>query len=168
MKNNPHVNGESARQRISLNLNSELCHDENGFQGFAERVPRHDFVSNAEICRNSQPGTVAQRRMQSIPALLLLFLSSFDCSIVPMFFCSIVPLFSRAFLLPCSLFDILTSQGENKSFHSDRAPHRDSDHRDFSLNAAACVEQGKRKSTVNSLHCQFEADFTLFCPIPNG
>ncbi len=35
MKNNPHVNGESARQRTSMNLNSELCHDENGFQGFA-------------------------------------------------------------------------------------------------------------------------------------
>ena len=27
------------------------------------------------------------------------------------------------FFLPCSLFDILTSQGENKDFHPDRAPH---------------------------------------------
>ena len=97
MKNNPHVNGESARQRISLNLNSELCHDENGFQGFAERVPRHDFVSNAEICRNSRPGTVSQRRTQSIPAL-----SDFS----PLF--SIVELFkcfsTSSFPVPCSIF----------------------------------------------------------------
>ena len=97
MKNNPHVNGESARQRISLKLNSELCHDENGFQGFAERVPRHDFVSNAEICRNSRPGTVSQRRTQSIPAL-----SDFS----PLF--SIVELFkcfsTSSFPVPCSIF----------------------------------------------------------------
>ncbi|MEI3005527.1 MAG: prepilin-type N-terminal cleavage/methylation domain-containing protein [Victivallales bacterium] len=97
MKNNPHVNGESARQRISMNLNSELCHDENGFQGFAERVPRHDFVSNAEICRNSRPGTVSQRRTQSIPAL-----SDFS----PLF--SIVELFkcfsTSSFPVPCSIF----------------------------------------------------------------
>ena len=97
MKNNPHVNGESARQRISLNLNSELCHDENGFQGFAERVPRHDFVSNAGIRRNSRPGTVSQRRTQSIPAL-----SDFS----PLF--SIVELFkcfsTSSFPVPCSIF----------------------------------------------------------------
>ena len=97
MKNNPHVNGESARQRISLKLNSELCHDENGFQGFAERVPRRDFVSNAEICRNSRPGTVSQRRTQSIPAL-----SDFS----PLF--SIVELFkcfsTSSFPVPCSIF----------------------------------------------------------------
>ena len=84
-------------QRISLNLNSELCHDENGFQGFAERVPRHDFVSNAEICRNSRPGTVSQRRTQSIPAL-----SDFS----PLF--SIVELFkcfsTSSFPVPCSIF----------------------------------------------------------------
>ena len=97
MKNNPHVNGESARQRISLNLNPELCHDENGFQGFAERVPRHDFVSNAGIRRNSRPGTVSQRRTQSIPAL-----SDFS----PLF--SIVELFkcfsTSSFPVPCSIF----------------------------------------------------------------
>ena len=33
-----------------------------------------------------------------------------------------------SFLLPCSLFEILPSQGENENFHPDRAPHRDSDH----------------------------------------
>ena len=88
-------------QRISLNLNSELCHDENVFQDFAERVPRHDFVSNAEICRNSRQVTVSKRGWNQS-----LYLSSF-------------------FFLPCSLFNILTSQGENKSFHPDRAPHEE-------------------------------------------
>ena len=48
-------------QRISLNLNSEFCHDENGFQDLAEQVPRYDFVSNVEICRNSRLGTVSKR-----------------------------------------------------------------------------------------------------------
>ena len=48
-------------QRISLNLNSELCHDENVFQDLTERVPRHDCVSNTEICRNSRQGAVSQR-----------------------------------------------------------------------------------------------------------
>ena len=107
MKNNPHVNGESARQRTSMNLNSELCHDENGFQGFAERVPRHDFVSNAEICRNSRPGTVSQRRTQSIPAL-----SDFS----PLF--SIVELFkcfsTSSFRVPCS--NVLPSRVKMKIF----------------------------------------------------
>ena len=28
------------------------------------------------------------------------------------------------FFLPCFLFEILTSQGENKDFHLDRAPYK--------------------------------------------
>ena len=41
---------------------------------------------------------------------------SFKCSTVQMFF---------SFFLSCSLFDILTSQGENKDFHSDRVTHKE-------------------------------------------
>ena len=69
-------------QRISLNLNSELCHDENVFQDLAERVPRHDFVSNTEICRNSRQGTVFQRgRSQSLSCFASPFLARlFHCS----------------------------------------------------------------------------------------
>ena len=68
-------------QKISLNVNSEFCHDENGFQDLAERVPHHDFVSNAEICRNSRLGTVSQRkRNQSLPNLASpFFLRLFNC-----------------------------------------------------------------------------------------
>ena len=102
MKNNPHVNGESARQRTSMNLNSELCHDENGFQGFAERVPRHDFVSNAEICRNSRPGTVSKRGWnQSLCHSSFFFLPLFKCFPVRLFDCFPVP---SSFSVPCSIF----------------------------------------------------------------
>ena len=61
------------------------------------------------------------------------------------------------FFLSCSLFNILTSQGENKDFHPDRAPHRDSDHRDFSLNAASRIEQGKAEGAGGSMPESFEA-----------
>ena len=102
MKNNPHVNGESARQRTSMNLNSELCHDENGFQGFAERVPRHDFVSNAEICRNSRLGTVSKRGWnQSLCLSFFFFLPLFKCFPVRLFDCFPVP---SSFRVPCSRF----------------------------------------------------------------
>ena len=102
MKNNPHVNGESARQRTSMNLNSELCHDENGFQGFAERVPRHDFVSNTEICRNSRQGTVSKRGWnQSLYLSSFFFLPLFKCFPVRLFDCFPVP---SSFRVPCSRF----------------------------------------------------------------
>ena len=99
-------------QRTSLNLNSELCHDENGFQGFAERVPRHDFVSNAEICRNSRPGPVFKRRWnQSLPTPA----SSF---ILPLLNCFNVQLFqcfsTSSFRVPCSIF--LLRRGKTKVF----------------------------------------------------
>ena len=87
-------------QRISLNLNSEFCPDENVFQDLAERVPHHDFVSDVEICGNSRPGTVSPRRRNQSFAFLLS--SSFDCSNVFLFDCSIV----SPFLLP-SVFLVL-------------------------------------------------------------
>ena len=66
----PGEHEQRGTQRISLNLNSEFCHDENGFQDLAERVPRHDFVSNAKICRNSRLGTVSQRERNQSPSNL--------------------------------------------------------------------------------------------------
>ncbi len=89
-------------QRISLNLNSELCHDENVFQDFAERVPRHDFVSNTEICRNSRQGAVSQRgRSQFLSNLVSpFFFPLLNCSNVQLFQCfSTFP-----FRVPCSIF----------------------------------------------------------------
>ena len=89
-------------QRISLNLNSELCHDENVFQDFAERVPRHDFVSNAEICRNSRQGTVSKRGWnQSLYLSSFFFLPLFKCFPVRLFDCFPVP---SSFRVPCSRF----------------------------------------------------------------
>ena len=89
-------------QRISLNLNSELCHDENVFQDLAERVPRHDFVSNTEICRNSRPGTVSKRRWnQSLCLSSSFFLPLFKCFPVRLFDCFPVP---SSFRVPCSIF----------------------------------------------------------------
>ena len=89
-------------QRISLNLNSELCHDENVFQDLAERVPRHDFVSNTEICRNSRPGTVFKRGWnQSLCHSSFFFLPLFKCFPVRLFDCFPVP---SSFSVPCSIF----------------------------------------------------------------
>ena len=137
-------------QRISLNLNSEFCPDENVFQDLAERVPHHDFVSDVEICGNSRPGTVSpRRRNQSLCLSSFFFLLP---SIVQMFSCSIVRLFPRSFFLPCFLFDILTSQGENKSFHLDRAADRNCDHCDSCGNAAAGFEQGEEKGTDDPVY----------------
>ena len=90
-------------QRISLNLNSELCHDENVFQDFAERVPHHDFVSNAEICHNSRLGMVSQgERNQFLPCL------TSPSSFFPLLNCFNVQLFQcflpSSFPVPCSIF----------------------------------------------------------------
>ena len=89
-------------QRISLNLNSELCHDENVFQDLAERVPRHDFVSNTEICRNSRQGAVSQRgRSQFLSNLVSpFFFPLLNCSNVQLFKC--FP--PSSFPVPCSIF----------------------------------------------------------------
>ena len=89
-------------QRISLNLNSELCHDENVFQDLTERVPRHDFVSNTEICRNSRQGTVSKRGWnQSLCHSSFFFLPLFKCFPVRLFDCFPVP---SSFPVPCSRF----------------------------------------------------------------
>ena len=53
---------------------------------------------------------------------------SFLPSIAELFQCSLVRLFFPSFFLSCSLFFCSYFQGENKSFHPDRAPHRDCDH----------------------------------------
>ena len=89
-------------QRVSLNLNSELCHDENVFQDLTERVPRHDFVSNTEICRNSRQGTVFQRgRSQFLSNLVSpFFFPLLNCSNVQLFKC--FP--PSSFPVPCSIF----------------------------------------------------------------
>ena len=71
-------------QRISLNLNSEFCPDENVFQDLAERVPHHDFAKE-----------------DGINPFAFLLSSSFDCSNVFLFDCSIV----SPFLLP-SVFPV--------------------------------------------------------------
>ena len=90
-------------QRISLNLNSEFCHDENGFQDLAEQVPRYDFISNVEICRNSQPGTISQReRNHSLPNLAsLFFIQLLNCFNVQLFKCFPAP---SSFRVSCSRF----------------------------------------------------------------
>ena len=100
-------------QRISLNLHSESCHEEHGFQGFAERVPRHDFVSNAQIHRNSRRGTVSQSgRNQSLPNLASpFFLRLFNCFNVRLFDCFPVPSY---FSVPCS--SVLTFRVKTKIF----------------------------------------------------
>ena len=90
-------------QRISLNLNSEFCHDENGFQDLAEQVPRYDFISNVEICRNSQPGTISQReRNHSLPNLASpFFIQLLNCFNVQLFKCFPAP---SSFRVSCSRF----------------------------------------------------------------
>ena len=98
----PDEHEQRGTQRISLNLNSELCHDENVFQDLAERVPRHDFVSNTKICRNSRQGTVSKRGWnQSLCLSSFFFLPLFKCFPVRLFDCFPVP---SSFPVPCSRF----------------------------------------------------------------
>ena len=65
----------------ALTLNSESYHDDNVFQVLAERVSRHDFASNAGICRSSRRGTVSSRgHKQSAPChASFLFAQLFPC-----------------------------------------------------------------------------------------
>ena len=81
-------------QRISLNLNSES---------------RHDFISNAEICRNSRPETVPKE--DEINPFAFLFSSSFHCSNVFLFDCLIV----SPFILP-SLFPVRYSSFAGRKY----------------------------------------------------
>ena len=98
----PGEHEQRGTQRISLNLNSELCHDENVFQDLAERVPRHDFVSNTEICRNSRQGAVSQRGHSQFLSNLVspFFFPLLNCSNVQLFKC--FP--PSSFRVPCSRF----------------------------------------------------------------
>ena len=98
----PGEHEQRGTQRVSLNLNSELCHDENVFQDLTERVPRHDFVSNTEICRNSRQGAVSQRgRSQFLSNLVSpFFFPLLNCSNVQLFKC--FP--PSSFRVPCSIF----------------------------------------------------------------
>ena len=59
------------------------------------------------------------------------------------------------FLVP--LFDILTSQGENKDFHPYRAPRRDCDHRHSCRYAPARIGSGEREGKRHSMRLESEA-----------
>ena len=92
---------------------SESSYDANVFQSLAERLPRHDFVSNAKICRNSRLGTVSQReRSQFLPNLASsFFVPLLNCSNVRLFQCFPVPSYFRVPRSP-----VLTSRGKTKVF----------------------------------------------------
>ncbi len=106
---------KSGMQGMKLILNSESHPDADDFRYLAERVPRHDFVSNTEICRNSRPGTVSKRgwNQSVMPPLTngghykslchssFFFLSLFKCFPVRLFDCFPVP---SSFSVPCSIF----------------------------------------------------------------
>ena len=91
-----------------------------------------------------------------IPAQAICDRSSFT------FLHSIIQMFSRSFLLSCSLFDILTPQGENRYFHIDRASYRNSDHRGSCRYAAARFRHGEGKSQAGELcrKCENESSDT--------
>ena len=90
-------------QRTSLNLDSEFCPDENVFRASRSESPHHDFVSNVEICRNSQPGTISQReRNHSLPNLASpFFIQLLNCFNVQLFKCFPAP---SSFRVSCSRF----------------------------------------------------------------
>ena len=93
---------KSGMQGMKLILNSESHPDADDFRYLAERVPRHDFVSNTEICRNSRPGTVFKRGWnQSLCHSSFFFLPLFKCFPVRLFDCFPVP---SSFRVPCSRF----------------------------------------------------------------
>ena len=60
-------------------------------------------------------------------------------------------MFPRFFLLQSSLFLCSSFEGENKNFHSHRAPHRDCNHSHSGGDAAAGVEQGTGQGLCNFL-----------------
>ena len=110
IKDNEHL--RNVTQTTSLNLDSELCHDGNGFQCLAEQVPRHDFVPDAEICHNSRRGMISQRRRnQSLPCLTSpFFFPLLNCSNVQLFKCFL----TSSFPVPCS--SVLTFRVKTKIF----------------------------------------------------
>ncbi len=100
-------------QRIWLTWNPEPYHDANDFQDLAERVPHHDFASDAEIWRASRAGTVSQRGWsQSLPNLASpFFIQLLNCSNVRLFSCFPIPF---SFHVPCS--SVLPSRVKIKIF----------------------------------------------------
>ena len=83
-------------------------------------------------------------------------------SIVQLFNCSNIQMFS------CSLFFCSYYQRENKSFHPDRAPHRNSDHRDSGGNAAAGIESGPEQSQKHLLPEPEPADIAKHDGVSDG
>ena len=84
-------------QRISLNLNPELCHDEKCLsQDLAERVLRHDFASNAGIFPLLSCSNVRLFKCFPVPS----FFPLLNCSNVQMFNC----FSTSSFRVPCSIF----------------------------------------------------------------
>ena len=83
-------------QRISLNLNPELRHDENGCQDLAERVLRHDFASNAGIFPLLSCSNVRLFNCFPVPSSFPLL----NCSNVQLFKCFL----PSSFRVPCSIF----------------------------------------------------------------
>ena len=118
--------------------------------------------------REAVSGKARSQSFSLSSSLIPMFsLSVFLHSIVELFQCSIVPMFS-SFFLPCSRFDILTSQCENTNFHTDRASHRDCDHRDSGSDAAACAECSRRKSKSHFLCKQSETAGNRICRLYRG
>ena len=93
---------KSGMQGMKLILNSESHPDADDFRYLAERVPRHDFVSNTEICRNSRQGAVSQRGHSQFLSNLVspFFFPLLNCSNVQLFKC--FP--PSSFRVPCSRF----------------------------------------------------------------
>ena len=58
-------------------------------------------------------------------------------------------MFPCSFFLPCSLFDVLASQGENTDFHPDRAPHRDCNNR----NSCGDASSGSARQKAKEIAC---------------
>ena len=83
-------------QRISLNLNPELRHDENGCQDLAERVLRHDFASNAGIFPLLNCSNVRLFKCFPVPS----FFPLLNCSNVQLFKCFL----PSSFRVLCSRF----------------------------------------------------------------
>ena len=104
---------KNGMQRMKLILNPESHSDADDFRCLAERVPRHDFVSNAEICRNPRPETVSKRRRNQSPPNLAspFFIRLLNCSIIRLFKCFPVPSY---FPVPCS--SVLTSRVKMRIF----------------------------------------------------
>ena len=138
-------------------LITENCHA-CVFCSGATQIPHHATLEKQRLCIPSHPSffeqpfrlsafffktpnsSVSFRRGRTrIYTLIELLMRKSYKNDVSFRRCQFAPCLIFPFFLPCFRFDILTSQGENTNFHPDRAPHRDSDHRDSGGDAAACA-----------------------------